>query len=109
MARFHSFQYVHLLMPGVARFAVVQHGLGWKADPGEEALHEPVPLPQRAERIERAAAHQPEVAGIGRQADLADIAHQPVEGGGRLPLHPRLARADPAAREDHVHAPSARW
>jgi len=77
---------VPLRRAGRARRTVIQHRDGREADPGKQPLHEAVLLAQRQQRIDGAAAHQPEIAGVRRQLHLAaDALHQAVEGrGGRL-------------------------
>ena len=57
-----------------------------EADPGDHAADEPRLLGHRQQRVERAAAHQPEIAGVERNVDLGRARQQPVEAvrGGAL-------------------------
>ena len=60
---------------------------------------------QLQQRIQGAAAHQPEIAGIGGQMHLAaDALHQPIKrGGGRL-FQPGFAGAGIALRIGNIKA-----
>ena len=89
-----------LARPGRARVAIVVDRTLPEADPGEQALHDPVAFRQAVERIERAPAEQAEVAGVDRDRHVAQAVHHAVEGVCRRALQPVLARPVAAA---HVH------
>ena len=73
-----------------------------EADPGDHAADEARLLGQAQQRVERAAAHQPEVAGVDRDVDVGELGEQPVEAlGGRLLEH-GLAGAGAAHGIDDV-------
>ena len=73
-----------------------------EADPGDHAANEARLLGKAQQRVERAPAHQAEIAGIERDLDLGQLRQQPVEDLGRAPLERGLAGARAPDRIDHV-------
>ncbi len=91
-------------LTGEALLPVVGEWRPAEADPCNHAANEPRLLGHRQKRIERAAAHQPEVAGVDRNVDLGRARQQPVEAMRCRPLERRLARAARADAVDDVRA-----
>ncbi len=75
-----------------------------KAQPGEDALHEARPLRQRRQRLDHPAVHQPEIADILGDLDLAHPSDHTVEGMRGRTLGPTLALASRAAGQHHIVA-----
>ena len=73
-----------------------------EADPRDHAADEARLLRHGEQRIERAAAHQPEVAGVERDVDLGRARQQPVEAVRRCALERSLAGAALAHAIDDV-------
>ena len=64
-----------------------------EAGPAHEPTHEPVALRHRSQRLDYATVHQPEVAGVERDARLGEAIEQPVERVRRRELEWRLTVA----------------
>ena len=75
-----------LRLAGVAGVALVVDGRLREADPDGHAAQEAVALAHRQQRVQRAAVEQPEVARVGLEVDLRELAEEPVEPrrGGEL-------------------------
>ena len=93
-------------MPGAAgpRIAVVEDGRLREADERDEAAEEAVRLVQAQDFVDRAAAHQPEIPGIGWDLDLRDALDHAVAERGDEALGERLALARAALAVDDVEA-----
>ena len=89
-------------LAGVALGAIIGKRHLPEADPGNHAADEARLFGQRQQRIERAAAHQAEVAGVQRDRRIGDAIEHAVEGGGGGFLEDRLAVALAAHRIDDV-------
>ena len=76
-----------------------------EADPGDHAADEARLLGQRQQGVERAPAHQPEIAGVERDLDLGEAREQAVEELGGAALEGGLAGAGAAHRIDDVGLP----
>jgi hypothetical protein len=87
---------------GKARRAPVGNGDLRIANPGEQALHEPVLLAQGVQRQHRAPAQQAKVAGVLGNVHAAERLDQTVEQVGRGALDPRFAVARAALGIHHV-------
>ena len=73
----------------------------FQPDPAHHAANEPVAFGHRVQMVERAAAHQPEIAGIRRDLDVDHAAQQAVEHRGGGELEPAFAvAAQPLAVND---------
>ncbi len=81
--------------PGVA---IIGNRRLAQTDPAHHAADEAVALGHGIEMVERAPAHQPEIADIGRDLDIRQLVQQGVEGGRTLDLEPPLARPDATLR-----------
>ncbi len=71
-----------------------------EADPGEQALREPVALRQGQQRVHRPPRQQPEVPGAVRDLHLHEPAHQPVVRPAERLAHRALTR--PVAPRDRL-------
>ena len=89
-------------LAGEALCAVVGERHLPEADPRDHAADEARLLGHREQCVERAAAHQPEVAGVERDVDLGRAREQPVKAVRRCPLERRFAGAALAHAIDHV-------
>ncbi len=75
-----------------------------EADPGDHPADEARLLGKRQEGVERAARHQPEVAGVEWDRRVGDAIEHAIEGRGGGELEHALAVALAADRIDHVGA-----
>ena len=73
-----------------------------EADPGDHAADEARLFGQAQERVERAPAHQPEIAGVERDRRVGDAVEQAIERRRRRLLEERLAVALAAHGIDDV-------
>src|SRR3982751_6560219 len=90
---------------GLARealLAVVDEGDLPEPDPGDHTADEARLLGHRQQRIERPAAHQPEVAGVDRNVDFGCPREKALEAVRSRPLERRLAGAAAANALDSV-------
>ena len=92
----------NFVSPESARIAVVIDRHLAEADPRGHPAQEAAALPQRAQRVERLAVEQAEVAGVGLEPDLREAPHERVEPARAEQLEAALARAVPPPRDDHL-------
>ncbi len=71
----------------------VRQGLALEPDPGIQTFHETGALGQRDQRVNHAAVHQPEVAGVRRHLHAARIAEQLIEPARARALEPGFVGA----------------
>ena len=82
--------------------AVIGEGHLAETDPGDHAANEARLFGQRLQRVERAPAHQAEVAGVERDRRVGQPVEHPVEDRRRRLLEQRFPRALAADGIDHV-------
>src|SRR5690349_20071596 len=87
-------------MPGLA--LVLDHRLP-KAGQRDQSAQEPVRLPQAAQLLDDAPAHDAEVAGVRGYLDIGDAVYQRIAERRDRALDDRLALpADPAGGDDVI-------
>ena len=73
-----------------------------KADPGEQALHEPRPFRQELERLDDPPVEQPEIARMGRDGHIGQTTHRTIEQVRRAALRQGVAAPVVSYRDDVI-------
>ena len=87
----YEFQVVPLGAACDSGVAIEFQGYGGHTDPGKHALEVTVAFRKPVQGLDRAPAHQPEVAGIDRNRRIADPIDQTIEKAGRDAFKPAFA------------------